>query len=131
MLLESYWVNRAFAKIAFIYLAIGAFQIASGSDRLPVVSTSQSSNYINFYADLAIDGSTDGLFNNRSTTATQRESEAWWGADLGSIGIIDEIRLWNRTDAFSARLSEFYVLISEQPFVSSDLATTISDPPLQ
>jgi len=35
-------------------------------------------------------------------------------------------KLWNRTDCCGERLSAFYVLVSDNPFNSTDLTTTIN-----
>jgi RHS repeat-associated protein len=39
---------------------------------------------------------------------------------------IGTVRLWNRTDCCSDELSNFYVLVSDNPFSSTDLTTTIN-----
>ncbi|MEL6843986.1 MAG: T9SS type A sorting domain-containing protein, partial [Bacteroidota bacterium] len=51
---------------------------------------------------------------------------AWWELDLGAHANIDGITLWNRTDCCAGRLSDFYVLVSDQPFLSQDLNATIN-----
>jgi hypothetical protein len=38
------------------------------------------------------------------------------------------INIWNRTDCCEERLGDFYVLVSSQPFTSTNLATTLAQP---
>lgn len=53
-----------------------------------------------------------------SITHTQHESQAWWQVDLGASSQIEQIKVWNRTDCCGERLSNFYVLVSDQPITS-------------
>ena len=62
-------------------------------------------------ANNAIDGKTDGNMLHNSVTHTQWESKPWWQVDLLSIFDLDQIVLWNRTDACSDRLSDFNVSV--------------------
>jgi len=79
-------------------------------------------------AGLAVDGNTDGSFPNGSVTHTLSDAEAWWEVDLEGIFDIETINVWNRTDGSQSRLSNYYVLVSDAPFVSQDLSTTLSQP---
>ncbi|MCG8526908.1 MAG: carbohydrate-binding protein, partial [Opitutales bacterium] len=88
-------------------------------------STFQSSSYA--VASNAIDGNTNGDYNNSSVAHTEKDAEAWWELDLGQIASIDDIILWNRTDCCAHRLSDFHVLVSDQPFPSQDLSTCLAD----
>ena len=88
-------------------------------------SSTDADNTTKWGPDNAIDGNTAGNQNNMSLT--QSELNAWWELDLGSEEQIDEIRIWNRTDAYPERLEQFYVFISSTPFASTDLATTVAD----
>ena len=76
--------------------------------------------------DRAIDGNTSGNWGDNSVSITTFEHQPWWQVDLGSVQQIGEIRLWNRTDCCGVRLSNFYVLVSDNPFSSTDLTTTIN-----
>jgi hypothetical protein len=87
---------------------------------------SQSSTYSNATADRAIDGNTNGNYFDNSVTHTNLEHQPWWQVDLGSVQQIGEIILRNRTDCCGERLSNFYVLISDNPFSSTDLTATIN-----
>lgn len=75
----------------------------------------QSSNYIygNAVAALAVDGNTDGKFNNGSVTHTQENMNAWWQVDLQSVQQVAVVTLYNRTDCCMERLSNFKLLVSD------------------
>ncbi len=93
-------------------------------------TATQSSTYSHrtgtdyFSATQAIDGDLSGSNVAGSLSHTQAEAEAWWELDLGRVVNIDTIRLWNRTDCCANRLSDFHVLVSAQPFGSTDLSIT-------
>ncbi len=92
-------------------------------------TATQSSEFNNtgfFSADKAIDGDLSGSNQAGSLTHTATEAGAWWELDLGRVVDIDTIRVWNRTDCCTDRLSDFHVLVSEQPFVSTNLNNTLS-----
>ncbi|MCE1252780.1 MAG: peptidoglycan DD-metalloendopeptidase family protein [Anaerolineae bacterium] len=89
-------------------------------------SASQSSNAENASPARAVDGNTDGNYRNNSTTHTNSEAQAWWEVDLGAIGNIQYIKLWNRTDCCSDRLSNLHVLVSDAPFSSKNLQSSIN-----
>ncbi|MEM9566529.1 MAG: discoidin domain-containing protein, partial [Actinomycetota bacterium] len=76
----------------------------------------------------AVDGNTDGVYRNGSITHTANQSQPWWQVDLGSIEVIEEIVLWNRTDCCADRLSDVRVLVSDQPFGNRTLAQLEADP---
>ncbi|HYN83660.1 MAG TPA: discoidin domain-containing protein [Pyrinomonadaceae bacterium] len=76
----------------------------------------------------AVDGDTDGGWTHNSVTATLQEAQAWWEVDLGASRQIDSIKVWNRTDCCGSRLANFYVLVSDTPFASTDLTATLSQP---
>jgi len=82
----------------------------------------QSSTFGGGVAMLAVDGNTDGNFNHGSVTHTQRDANAWLEVDLGKVEPIDSLKVWNRTDCCGSRLRDYWVFISEAPFLSSDTA---------
>ena len=88
-------------------------------------TVSQSNTFGTGTPELAIDGNTDGDYGNGSVSQTNSGSEMWWEIDLGSVYDIKDVILWNRTDCCSDRLKDFYVLVSEDPFQSQDLSTTL------
>ncbi len=77
-------------------------------------------------ASLAVDGNIDGNYYNGSVTYTNYEYHAWWEVDLGAQAYISNIEVWNRTDCCSERLSNYYVLVPDDPFTSQDLDTTLN-----
>ncbi len=70
-------------------------------------------------AAAAVDGNTDGAWNDRSVTHTDMEN-GWWEVDLGSVCEIRSVRVWNRTDCCRERLRDFRILVSESPITGSD-----------
>ena len=94
----------------------------------PLGTTSQSSTANSAPSSRACDGNRDGNFSNGSVTHTNSESEAWWEVDLGRIYVLQQIKLFNRTDCCGSRLSNFHVFISDDPFTSTNLNATINQP---
>jgi len=109
------------------------FQLAeSGAAPAPVTNlalnkpATQISTYSTAVAGLAVDGNTNGNFNGNSVTHTATGTQDWWQVDLGSSYALETIKVWNRTDCCGERLSNFYVFVSDQPFSSYDLNTTLN-----
>ncbi|MEM6800355.1 MAG: LamG-like jellyroll fold domain-containing protein, partial [Bacteroidota bacterium] len=108
---------------------------ASGSCNLTNVAlnktATQSSTYpgpngISFTPEKAVDGNTDGAQLGNSLSITQNEQNAWWEVDLQSIHDLSYVKIWNREDGVGQRLTNFHVLVSDVPFASQDLTTTIN-----
>ncbi len=96
-------------------------------DNIAIGKTSdQSSIYENAESGRAVDGNTDGNFANNSVTHTQEGSNNWWQVDLGNNYLLKELKIWTRTDCCEWRLNNFYVLVSDQPFDSTDIQETIN-----
>lgn len=86
-------------------------------------------------AELAVDGNRDGKWESASFTHTAKEANAWWQVDLGESMDIGNIVVWNRTGwtasqesltdtvraCCMAGLQDYWVLVSDQPFTSTDL----------
>jgi hypothetical protein len=106
-----------------IYTCDNGMKMANIAKEKP---SSQSSISGGRTANLAVDGNRDGVFNNGSVTSTQKEENPWWQVDLEDIVDIKGVLINNRTDCCTGRLEDFYVFISEQPFVSSDLNATLN-----
>jgi hypothetical protein len=83
-------------------------------------ATSQSSVVVPSGA--AVDGNLDNI------THTEYESQPWWQVDLGGLQAINSINIWNRPDCCGDRLSAFYVLVSDTPFVSNNLNNLLNQP---
>lgn len=79
-----------------------------------------------YAASKAVDGNTDGIFSNNASSSTQSESQPWWQVDLGSSFNISTISIWNRTDSFPERLSNYYIFVSSTPFPSNNLSTLLA-----
>jgi YVTN family beta-propeller protein len=89
----------------------------------------QSSDYsATTLASLAVDGNTDGAFNNGSITHTLNQANAWWEVDLGTPHLLQGVRLWNRSDCCADRLTNFYVFVSDAPMAGRTLAALLADP---
>ncbi len=84
--------------------------------------TSQSTTYAP--SALAVDGNTDGNFAGGSVTHTLGEASPWWEVDLGAVKAISDIKLFNRTDCCGGRLNNYYIFVSDVPFVSTDPMAT-------
>ncbi len=87
-------------------------------------TTSQSSNYNGGGAtsDLAVDGNTNGnWYSAYSVSSTSWQSQPWWQVDLGSVSDIVSLNIWNRTDCCSDFLDDYYILVSDNPFVDGSL----------
>ncbi len=66
-------------------------------------------------ANLAIDGNTNGIFTEKSTSHTAGGSDQWWELDLGTPGDIEKVVLWNRTDGdTSTRLAGYRIVILDE-----------------
>ena len=78
-------------------------------------------------AGVAVDGITDGNFFDDSVTATNQDTNAWWQVDLGSPAAINAITIWNRTDCCGSRLSDFWVFVSNTPFLATDTPATLQN----
>jgi len=88
-------------------------------------TASQSSTAFGGDASRAIDGNTDGNFNNNSVTHTDDNSTTeYWQVDLGDNYNISEIIFYNRTNCCSDRISNVFVFVADTAFPSNvnDLA---------
>ncbi|MEO0416475.1 MAG: DUF1553 domain-containing protein, partial [Verrucomicrobiota bacterium] len=74
-------------------------EIFSGDNNLTKGATAkQSSTGFGGTVDRIIDGNTDGEYKNNSVSHTAIEDNPWVEVDLGSVQVIDSIKLWGRTD---------------------------------
>jgi hypothetical protein len=76
----------------------------------------------------AVDGNTSGDWGMGSVAHTLMDVQGWWQVDLGGGRAIQTIQVWNRTDCCSTRLSDFYVFVSDVPFISTALSNTLTQP---
>jgi hypothetical protein len=77
-------------------------------------------------ASRAVDGNTDGAWANNSVSHTAQSSQPWLQVDLGSSQALSEVRLWNRTDCCSARLSDYALLLSNSPITTTSYDDAVS-----
>ncbi|MEM7257828.1 MAG: discoidin domain-containing protein, partial [Pseudomonadota bacterium] len=93
-------------------------------------SASQSSQFGNdsrFPASNVINGNTGG--NGAAANQvnhTNADANAWWELDLGDVYDLDSIKIWNRNDCCQDRLANFVLLVSDDPFDSKDLNTSVA-----
>jgi hypothetical protein len=117
----------------FNYLSLAEVQVfgtvVTGPPNLARGKTATQSStfaaYPSAVASSAIDGKTDGTFGAGSVTHTYGEANAWWQVDLGSSAAIGSIRIWNRTDCCSDRLSDYWVFVSDLHFAANDTPATL------
>lgn len=89
-------------------------------------TATQSSVAYNGVPSIAVDGNTNGSVN---FTHTNNDYHAWWQVDLGAGYSLEQIIIWNRTNfCCPERLSNFYVLVSDTPFTSTDLNAALTQP---
>ena len=90
--------------------------------------TTQSSTYQSTaLASRAVDGNVSGHWSVGSVSSTNEDHEAWWQVDMQESIQVDRVRIWNRTDCCPERLADFYLFVSDQPFATNDVATTLTD----
>jgi len=97
-------------------LALAEVQVFAGNENIaPQGKASQSSTAFQGPAELAVDGRTDGDFDNKSVTHTAEEKSPWWEVDLGKATTIDRVVLWNRTDNdLQSRLKDCRVVVLDE-----------------
>ncbi len=95
------------------FLHLAEVQVFSSGRNIAIgAKASQISTGFDGPARLAIDGNTDGIFTNKSTSHTAGGSDQWWEVDLGELRTIDKVVIWNRTDGTTAtRLAGYRVTI--------------------
>jgi hypothetical protein len=93
-------------------LSLAEVQVFSGGKNVARGGkATQSSVDYNGPPELAIDGNTSGVFDEKSTTHTKQETDPWWEVDLGDEREIESITLWNRTDnSVGSRLADFRIV---------------------
>jgi hypothetical protein len=100
--------------------AIGASNLSAGKP------ATQSSTYPGSPgAGAAVDNNTDGNFYHGSVTATNLDIGAWWQVDLGISAAVSSVAVWNRTDCCGPRLGDYWVFVSNTPFLATDTTATL------
>ena len=92
-------------------LSLAEVQVFSGTENIaPKGKATQHSTGFSGPPELAIDGNTDGNYDNKSVTHTNTVDDPWWELDLNHPSAIDRIVIWNRTDNnLHTRLTNFTV----------------------
>lgn len=109
-------------------LSLAEVQAFQGNDNIATKGEAkQSSTDYDGPAKLAIDGNTDGRFNEaKSTTHTAASDDPWWELDLKSEQKLDRLVIWNRTDnEVGVRLSNFKISVlneKHEPVWQQDVA---------
>jgi len=86
----------------------------------------QSSNYDAMgTAGKAVDGNSDGNYWNGSVATTDYNSNPWWQVDLGAPSTVNSVVVWNRTDCCFTRLANYWIFISNSPFLATDTPATL------
>ncbi len=113
------------------YLSLAEVQAFGPGSGLPTRTASESSVFPGSPpASAAIDGNTDGNFADGSVTATNADANAWWQVDLGSTTTINSVTIWNRTDCCGSRLSDYWVFVSNTPFLPTDTPANLQLTPI-
>lgn len=98
--------------------------LAAGS-----TTTSQSSTFgATFESYRAVDGNTRPDWPAGYVSATNADAQAWWQIDLGSVQPIGTVDFWTRVDCCLDRLNGAWLLVSDEPFVSTALDATLAQP---
>ncbi len=79
-------------------------------------STRQSSVFDYGSSNKANDGNTNGNWNFGSVTHTNNDNRAFWEVDLGKNYLIEEVKIWNRTDCCQDRLKNFDIFVTDKPY---------------
>lgn len=112
----TYWPSVDFSLVQIPHLGINA-------------SSNQSSTGWNGHQSRAIDGVVNGNYTSLSVTHTLLQQSPYWEVTLESNyvnTVIQAIEIWNRTDAYPERLQNYKLFVSDSPFTSTDLNTTIA-----
>ncbi len=91
-------------------------------------ATQSSTHHPTTPASKAVDGNTNGALWDGYASATNASTNSWWEVDLGSVESIGPIQVWGRTDGWFDHTSNYYVFVSDNPFTSYDLNTTLNQP---
>lgn len=76
----------------------------------------------------AVDGNTDGVYNDNSVSHTaDNAANDWWQVDLGASSTISWIQIWNRTDCCSNRLQNFVMFVSTYDMANATLSQLLAD----
>jgi hypothetical protein len=114
---------------AFVSFSLTNTPAGGGATNLALGKTASQSSTLPTTpaASAAVDGNTDGAFYAGSVTATNLEANPWWQVDLGTSTSVGSVTIWNRTDCCASRLSDYWLFISNTPFLSTDTPATLQN----
>ncbi len=94
-------------------LSLAEVQVfANGANIATMGKATQSSTDFAGAAELAVDGNTDGQYENKSVTHTAVSDNPWWELDLTKEIAVDRIAIWNRAgDGLYQRLANFKISV--------------------
>jgi len=95
-------------------LTLAEVEVLSDGKNIATNGTArQSSTSHGGDAQRAIDGKQNGAYDDHASThSKENENQPWWEVDLGAPFRIDEVAIWNRTDAeLGKRLDGFTVAV--------------------
>ncbi len=107
--------------LLIVLAALGLADTAQARTNVALNKTATQSSTYSPTATYAASNAVDG--NWASVSSTTYEAQAWIQVDLAAVYNIDTIALVNRRDCCQDRLADFYVLVSDTAFGSTDLAT--------
>ncbi len=90
------------------------------------VATQQSLDYGGI-PERAIDGNTSGAWRDGSVTHTARVTQPWWQVDLGQQSLLETVKIYNRTDCCTNRLSNVHVFVSDSDMSTRSLTQLQAD----
>jgi len=73
--------------------------------------TVQSSTSSGGYSSRAVDGNSDGVFDNKSCSATMKQDNPWWYVDLKKAATVKKVIIYNRSDCCGDKLRNFEVRV--------------------
>ena len=98
------------------------------ADRALGSPTTQSTTDYGGIASRAVDGTTNGNYNDLSTTHSGWETQPWWQVDLREAYALETIDVFNRTDCCMDRLSNYTVFLSSTDMTGRTYAQLMGDP---
>lgn len=121
--IASMYVNGV--QVATSPVGTTALPASLSKNRVVGGIATQSSTVANGDAAKAIDGNTTGIWQNstsNSISKTAVENSPWWQVDVGASTqpLIDAIRIYGRTDCCRDELSDFYVMVADTPYSTTD-----------
>jgi arylsulfatase A-like enzyme len=75
---------------------------------------SASSEVFGALSARAVDGNTDGNYNNGSVTHTAKSSNPWWEVDLGRAVKVEKIIVYNRSGSLGVKLDGFTLQMMDE-----------------